>query len=169
MGEMSFFKRGSFVLGDGQHVRFWEYPWLGNTSLADQFPSLYTTINIRNVWVANVLDNNTLNIRFRCVLRGERWEAWRVMHVQLNDEPDKFRWNLTASRIFFGKISLCWHYEWSYYVPKEIYLEIKSAFENSNFMWFLYRKVLLTKDNFAKIKWTGCKKCSVIMMRPLII
>ena len=28
------------------------------------------------------------------------------------------------------------------------------------FMWFLNRKVLLTKDNLARRKWQGCTKCS---------
>ena len=27
------------------------------------------------------------------------------------------------------------------------------------FMWFLYNKVILTKDNLAKRNWNGCKKC----------
>ena len=27
------------------------------------------------------------------------------------------------------------------------------------FMWFLYRRVLLTKDNLAKRNWQGCKTC----------
>jgi hypothetical protein len=26
-------------------------------------------------------------------------------------------------------------------------------------MWFLYENMILTKDNFAKICWTGCTKC----------
>ena len=26
-------------------------------------------------------------------------------------------------------------------------------------MWFLHRKVLLTKDNLIRRRWTGCKKC----------
>jgi hypothetical protein len=25
-------------------------------------------------------------------------------------------------------------------------------------MWFLYKKVILTKDNLAKRRWTGCTK-----------
>ena len=28
------------------------------------------------------------------------------------------------------------------------------------FLWFLNRKVLLTKDNLARRKWQGCTKCS---------
>ena len=27
------------------------------------------------------------------------------------------------------------------------------------FMWFLYRKEILTKDNLIKRRWAGCKKC----------
>jgi hypothetical protein len=26
-------------------------------------------------------------------------------------------------------------------------------------MWFLYKKVILIKDNLAKRQWTGCTKC----------
>ena len=28
------------------------------------------------------------------------------------------------------------------------------------FMWFLYQKVILTKDNLAKRNWNGIKCCS---------
>jgi hypothetical protein len=28
------------------------------------------------------------------------------------------------------------------------------------FMWFLHKKVPLTKDNLTKRKWVGCKKCA---------
>ena len=27
------------------------------------------------------------------------------------------------------------------------------------FMWFLHRKVILTKDNLTKRNWEGCKTC----------
>jgi hypothetical protein len=38
--------------------------------------------------------------------------------------------------------------------------KIKVPLKIKIFMWFLYKKVLLTKDNLAKRKWTGCKKCA---------
>jgi hypothetical protein len=41
-------------------------------------------------------------------------------------------------------------YIWKLKVPLKIRI----------FMWFLHRKVLLTKDNLAKQKWLGCKKCA---------
>jgi hypothetical protein len=36
---------------------------------------------------------------------------------------------------------------------------IKVPLKIKIFMWFLYKKVILTKDNLAKQKWNGCKKC----------
>ena len=40
-------------------------------------------------------------------------------------------------------------YLWKLKVPLKIKI----------FMWFLYRKVILTKDNLVKKRWTGCTKC----------
>jgi hypothetical protein len=42
-------------------------------------------------------------------------------------------------------------YIWSLKVPLKICI----------FMWFLNKKVLLTKDNLAKRNWTGTKKCGL--------
>jgi hypothetical protein len=36
-----FFERGLFKIGDGIQTHFWEDTWLGNKSLAAQYPSLY--------------------------------------------------------------------------------------------------------------------------------
>jgi hypothetical protein len=38
---MSFFAKGSFVIGDGQLTQFWEDAWLDKIPLATQYPSLY--------------------------------------------------------------------------------------------------------------------------------
>jgi hypothetical protein len=132
-----------------------EDPWLGNTSLADQFPSLYTIVNTENVRVADVLANNPLNIRFRRVLRGERWEAWldlvsRVMHVQLSDELDKFIWNLTVSGNFLVKSLYADFMNGHTVFLKKYIWKLKVPLKIRIFMWFLHRKLLLTKDNLAK-------------------
>jgi hypothetical protein len=42
-----FFQRGSFVIGDGLGTRFWEDIWLGNTSLANQYPTLYNLSELK--------------------------------------------------------------------------------------------------------------------------
>jgi hypothetical protein len=44
-----FFDRVSFKVGDGTSVRFWEDIWLGDTSLANQYPSLYNIVQRKNV------------------------------------------------------------------------------------------------------------------------
>lgn len=40
-------------------------------------------------------------------------------------------------------------YIWKLKVPLKIKI----------FMWFLHKGVILTKDNLAKRRWQGCKKC----------
>jgi hypothetical protein len=49
------FARGHFKLGDGSAVRFWKDVWLGDKTLAYQYPSLYHIVQHRNVLVADVL------------------------------------------------------------------------------------------------------------------
>jgi hypothetical protein len=83
-----FFNRGSFCVGDGTGTRFWEDTWLGDTSLANQYPTLYNIVRTKNILVADVLSHNPLNIRFNRILVGEKWDAWihlvtRLMNIQL--------------------------------------------------------------------------------------
>jgi hypothetical protein len=51
-----FFKRGSFVIGDGASTRFWEDVWQGSTSLANQYLDLYRIVRTKNVIIADVLN-----------------------------------------------------------------------------------------------------------------
>jgi hypothetical protein len=103
-----FFSRGFFKVGNGETVRFWKDVWLGNSSLADQYPSLYNIVQRKNVLVANVLSHNPLNIKFRRALNGDKWNNWlllcqRLMTVNLSDQPDKFVWKFTKSGVFTVK------------------------------------------------------------------
>jgi hypothetical protein len=172
-GRDEFFQRGYFTAVDGQNVRFWEDPWLGKVSLAYQYPSLYAIVINKNKRVAEVLNNNPLHITFRRVLRGERWEAWlhlvsQIMNVQLSDEPDKFIWNLTTSGKFSVK-SLYADYMNGHTVFLRKYIwKLKVPLKIRIFMWFLHRKVLLTKDNLAKRKWLGCKSVPFVIRMNLL-
>jgi hypothetical protein len=56
-----FFSRGFFKVGNGSDTRFWEDIWLGDTSLAQQYPVLSNIVHL----VATVLAQNPLNIAFR--------------------------------------------------------------------------------------------------------
>jgi hypothetical protein len=159
-----FFHRGHFKVGDGSSTRFWEDTWLGNMSLARQYPSLYNIVQRKNISVAHVLSQGPLNIAFRRVLSGDKWTAWvhlceRLMAVHLSDESDRFIWRLTTNGVFSvksmyedlmnGHTRFLRKYLWKLKIP----LKIKV------FMWFLNNKVLLTKDNLAKRNWKGSTKC----------
>ena len=77
------------------------------------------------------------------------------MFVSLTSEEDLFKWNLTRNGSFSVKSmylqSMNGHtpflrkYLWKLKVP----LKIKKI------MWFVNRKVILTKDNLAKRHWNG--------------
>jgi hypothetical protein len=70
-----FFQRGSFVVRDDMKTRFWEDTWLGDTPLADQYPSLYNIVRTKHVLVADVRSNVALNIRFNRTLTRNRWNS----------------------------------------------------------------------------------------------
>ena len=59
------FWKGLMRVKNESSVRFWEDIWLGNVSLAQQYPSLYNIVQRKNVLVATVLAQRPLNISFR--------------------------------------------------------------------------------------------------------
>jgi hypothetical protein len=100
-----FFRRGFFKVGTGDSVRFWEDIWLGNTPLAQQYPSLYNIVQRKNIMVATVLAQTPLNITFRRSLNDYKWNQWlnlcqRLMGVELSNDSDKFVWKLNESGVF---------------------------------------------------------------------
>jgi phosphate/sulfate permease len=40
-------------------------------------------------------------------------------------------------------------------------MENKSTPQNQDFLWYLHRGVILTKDNLAKQNWKGSKACNL--------
>uniref|UniRef100_A0A453GIK3 Uncharacterized protein n=1 Tax=Aegilops tauschii subsp. strangulata TaxID=200361 RepID=A0A453GIK3_AEGTS len=81
---------------------------LGETPLALQYPTLYRIVHRRDALVATSMQATPLNIQFRRVLVGNRWEAWlhlvrRLMEVQLQNQPDQLCWKLTRSGHFTVK------------------------------------------------------------------
>ena len=164
-GKDDFFDRGSFTLGNGKSIRFWEDTWLGDKPLSKEYPSLYNIVYRKQVLVADVLGSAPPpNIGFRRALTGNKWDKWlhlvnRLMHVQLSGHKDLFRWNLTVNGMFTvkslyldfmsGHTKFLRKYLWKMKVPLKIKI----------FMWFLYRREILTKDNLAKRNWNGCNKC----------
>jgi hypothetical protein len=114
--------------------------------------------------VADVLSSNPINIHFRRALTGTKWVRWlhlveRLMDVTLNDNDDVFLWNLTNTKVFTvkslyldlmnGHTPFLKKYIWKMKVPLKIRI----------FMWLLFHKVILTKDNLKKRNWQGNMKC----------
>jgi hypothetical protein len=105
-----FFQRGRFVVGDGSTVQFWEDRWLGNLSLAENYPNLYNIVQHKHVLVADLLSRVPLNISFRRTLTGVKWHKWihlcqRLIQIQLSQDSDRFKWDLTESGVF--PLDLC--------------------------------------------------------------
>ena len=133
--------------------------------MADQFLSLFNIARNKNILVAEVLANaSPVNIQFRRSLVGSKWTAWlqlvqNLMTVSLIPSDDTFRWGLTSSGLFSvksmyadcldGHTPFLRTYIWKLKVPLKIRI----------FMWFVNRKVILTKDNLIKRNWNGSKKC----------
>jgi hypothetical protein len=159
-----FFERGSFNVGNGESIRFWEDTWLGDTPLAHQYSSLYNIVQRKQVSLANVMAQVTLNIGFRQTLSGSRADRWihlvqRLMNVYLTTQPDTFTWKLTTSGSFTVKsLYLDYMNDHTRFLRKYLW-KIKVPLKIRIFMWFLHRRVLLTKDNLAKRNWHGSKKC----------
>jgi hypothetical protein len=81
------------------------------------------------------------------------------MEVSLTNKPDKFEWKLTPSKqltlqsiyedFMSGHVMFLCNYLWNLKLPLKIMI----------FMWFVHPKVLLTRDNLTKRKWSGSTKC----------
>jgi hypothetical protein len=103
-----FFARGSFIVGNGESVWFWEDIWLGDRPLSAQYPSLFNIVRHKNISVASVLAQVPLNIEFRRALTGRRWDRWlsllhKLVDVHLNDTSNLFRWKLVPSGLYSVK------------------------------------------------------------------
>jgi hypothetical protein len=137
---------------------------MGSTPLSHQYPALYSIAQRKNVTVASVMSHIPLNIGFRQVLTGSRGARWlhlvrRLMGITLTDQPDNFVWKLTKSGSFSVKSLYLDHLnDHTRFLRKYIW-KIKVPLKIRIFMWFLYRKVLLTKNNLTKRNWQGIKRC----------
>jgi hypothetical protein len=83
----------------------------------------------------------------------------RIANIYLNDWPYIFRWSLNSS----GQFSVSSMYNTmldSHIVPHNIYLwKLKLPFKIKVFLWLLYKKVILTKNNLVKRNCHGNKMC----------
>jgi hypothetical protein len=165
--------KGSFIINDGTSTRFWEDTWLGDKPLKDTYPSLYHIARDRKVTVSKVMSSIPLNISFRRSLVDNNQRHWlhlvaRVSYIDLVDGKDHFKWPLmknilfTVRSMYLDALDADPPFQhrkiWKWKLP----LKIK------NFLWFLQRGVVLTKDNLAKKIWKGSQKCVCCNMNETI-
>jgi hypothetical protein len=103
-----------------------------------------------------------LNIGFRKALTDSRAAWWLhlcndLIGIQLSDLSDAFKWKLTKSGAFTSR-SMYLDYMDDHTKFLRTYIwKIKVSVKIFS-MWFLYRKILLTKHNLAKWNWQGSQK-----------
>jgi hypothetical protein len=152
-----FFERGSLTICNGESTRFWKDTWLGNSTLAQQYPSSYNIVHRKQVSVADVMSQRPLNISFRQALTGSRAGRWvhlcgRLICVHLTQEADSFKWDLTKSGFYSVKsMYLDYMDDHTKFLRKFVW-KIKVPLKIRIFIWFLHQTVLLTKDNLEKRK-----------------
>jgi hypothetical protein len=60
--KVTLFNRGKFIIGDGRRNRFWRDTWLGETSLALQYPMIYNIVQRTDASVSTIFGLVPLNI-----------------------------------------------------------------------------------------------------------
>ena len=58
----------TFNLPNGEHIRFWEDKWLGNTSFSAQYPAIYNLVIRKHVIVKKVMSLTPLDVSIRRAL-----------------------------------------------------------------------------------------------------
>jgi len=152
------------VLPHGSQVRFWEDSWIRPRPLKSLFPALYNIVRRKGATVRLVLSTMPLNVSFRRSLMGANLQAWHevvamVVDVQLTNKRDRFVWRLhhnglysvnSKYRTLLGAKAIPYNtLIWKLKLP----LKIKV------FMWYLYKGIILTKDNLARRQWQGDRRC----------
>jgi hypothetical protein len=105
-----------------------------------------------------------LDIGFQQVSTGTRANRWLhlftcLLDVQLTSQPDVFKWGLTKSGLYSVKsMHIDYMDDHTKYIHKYLW-KIKVPLKIKVCMWFLNKKVLLTKDNLIKRKWQGNEQC----------
>jgi hypothetical protein len=116
------------------------------------------------VSVDNMPNENPLNIAFHRTLTWNRWNIWlhlvqRLISVQLTNEKDPCIWDLTTFGTFTVKSMYLDLLDDDTKYHKKYIWKMKVPLKIKVFMWFLHRKVILTKDNLVKRNWTSNESC----------
>jgi hypothetical protein len=152
------------ITGNGEETIFWEDVWIGAIPLKERFPRLYNLTFSVYITVAKVFVEGWGCIRFRRVLWGKTAQLWQDLKnlcsvAKLSDGRDRCTWLLEKSGNFSMKSmyialktknSVCeFKYCWKVRIP----LRVKV------FIWLVFKKSILTRDNLLKRGWEVNDKC----------
>jgi hypothetical protein len=118
----------------------------------------------KNASVSSVMSTIPLNVAFRRSLTGVNLQAWHnvvimVANIQLTNQRDRFVWGLHQNGLFTVK-SMYRALLGTQAIPFKTFIwKLKLPLKIKVFMWYLYKGVILTKDNLARRQWQGDKKC----------
>ena len=118
----------------------------------------------KSALVSHVLSSTPLNISFRRSLVANNLLLWhqlvaRVMGIQLQDQSDTFVWSLHQNG-FFSVRSMYRAITTTNIIPhNHIIWKLKLPLKIKIFMWYLIKRVTLTKDNLARRRWKWSLKC----------
>jgi hypothetical protein len=144
-----FLESSTFNIHNGEQIRFWEDKWLGNFTLKEQHSCFRSA---------------PLNIMFRRALVGDKLQRWnglvtKVAFVQLYDQRDSIKWNLTKQ----GTFTMQSMYQnlvnqIAYPLNKSVW-KLEVPLKIKVFDWFVLKGFILTKGNLLKRNWRGDDKC----------
>jgi hypothetical protein len=150
-----FLSLGKFELGDGSQVRFWEDSWIRPRPLKSLFSALYNIVWRKSASVRTVLSMTSLNVAFRRFLVGVYLQEWHkvvamVADVQLTNQRNRFVWGLHQNGLFLFK-SMYKALLGSEVTPYNTLIwKLKLPLKIKVLLWYLYKRVILTKDNLAR-------------------
>jgi hypothetical protein len=145
-------------------VCFWEDSWITPHPFKMIFLTLYNIVRKKNASIRPVLSTTPLNVAFRRSLMVVNLQAWHnvvtmVANVLLTNQNDRFVWGLHQNGLFsvnsmyralLGVQALPYN---------TLIWKLKLSLKIKVFMWYLYKGVILTKDNLARRRWQGDRKC----------
>ncbi|WVZ62675.1 LOW QUALITY PROTEIN: hypothetical protein U9M48_012391 [Paspalum notatum var. saurae] len=147
---------------NGSQERFWEDNWLGNILLSEQYPVIYNIVHRKHDIVATVM---SISIFSESTGReSNKLQAWhdlvgKITNIILNDQPDQFRWLLTKNGLFTVHSMYKQLISIDVFVPNRFVWQLKVPHKIKIFIWLLFRRVILTKDNLIRRHWQCSKQC----------
>jgi hypothetical protein len=159
----SFLNLGQFQLCSGHNIRFWEDRWLGNFTIKELYPTLFTITRKKHISITSIFSTVPLNVSFCRGLVGYNLNCWhnlvaRVADTRLTDMNDKFIWGLHQKGIFSVKSMYLALISDNRVRHDFTIWKLKIPLKNKIFTWYLKRGVVLTKDNLIRRNWRGGKQ-----------